>query len=62
MLLCWPLVSLVTFIRTNLRKFYHKNQRMSDSFDHIIESSELKGKKKGPKYTHLAMFRKFCVG
>ena len=33
---------------------------MSDSFYHITKSSELKNK--GPKHTHLAMFRKFCVG
>ena len=32
MLLSEPLVSLITFFRTSLIKFYHNSQRMSDSF------------------------------
>ena len=39
----------------SLIKFYHNNQRMSDSFYHITESSELDRKKnKAPKHTHFA--------
>ena len=41
MLLGKPLASLITFFRTSLIKFYHNSQRMSGSFYHITESSEL---------------------
>ena len=41
MLLSEILVSLITFFRTSVVEFYLKNQRMSDSFCHITESSEL---------------------
>ena len=41
MLLSEPLTSLITFFKTILTKFYHNSQRMSDSFYHITESSEL---------------------
>ena len=58
MLLSEPLAFEITSFRTSLIKFYLKSQRMSDSFNHITESSELKKKKKkgGPKHTRLAMF------
>ena len=66
MLLSGPLESLITFFRTSLIKFYHKSQRMSDSFYHITEPSEIELKNKGPKHTHFpcksAMFWNFCVG
>ena len=41
MLLSEPLASLIMFFRTSLIKFYLNSQRMSDSFDHIAELSEL---------------------
>ena len=44
MLLSEPLASLKTFFKMSLIKFYHKSQRMSDSFYHITESSELNWK------------------
>ena len=44
MLLSEPLASLITFFRTGFKQFYHKTQRMSDSFYHITESSKLNGK------------------
>ena len=39
-----PLASLITFFRTSLIKFYLNSQRMSDSFCHITELSELNRK------------------
>ena len=54
MLFSEPLASLITFFRTSSIKSYHNSLRMSDSFYHISESSELK-KKRVPKYTHFAM-------
>ena len=41
MLLGEPLAGLITFFKTSLTKFYVNSQRMSDSFYHITESSEL---------------------
>ena len=49
MLLSEPLASLITFFRTSLIKFYLNSQRMSDSFYHITELSELNLKNRGPK-------------
>ena len=43
-------------------KFYLNSQRMSDSFYHINESSELNEKNERPKHTHMAMFWNFCIG
>ena len=67
MLLSEPLASLVTFFRTSLIKSYHNSQRMSDSFYHITESSELNKKK--IRFQNIlispcrsAMFWNFCVG
>ena len=51
MILSEPLVSLMTLFRTSLIKFYHSSQRMSDSFYHITESSELNLKKGFISYT-----------
>ena len=42
MLLSEPLASLIALFKTSLIKFYLNNQRMSDSFYHITELSELK--------------------
>ena len=36
-------------------KFYFNSQRLSDSFYHITESSELNLKNKVPKHTHFAI-------
>ena len=41
MLLSEPVASLITILRMILIKFYHNSQRMSDSFYHITELSEL---------------------
>ena len=49
MLLSEPLASLITFFKTSLITFYLNSQRMSDSFYHITESSELNKKKKKKK-------------
>ena len=57
-----PLVSLITFFRTSLMKFYLNSQRMSDSFYRVTEPSELNLENKDPKHTHLAMFWNFYVG
>ena len=63
MLLSEPLASLITFFRTSLIKFYHNIQRMSDSFYHITESSELDKKNKIPiSPCRSAMFCNFCIG
>ena len=61
MLLSEPLVSSIIFFRTSLIGFYLNNQRMSDSFYHITESSELSLKKKGLKHIHVAMFWNFWL-
>ena len=50
MLLSEPLASLITFFRTSLIKFYLNSQRMSDSFYHVAESSELDLKKGSKTY------------
>ena len=44
MLLSEPLASLITFFRTSFIKFYLNSQRISDSFYHITELSELNWK------------------
>ena len=41
MLFSKPLASLITFFKMSLLKSYHNSQRMSCSFYHITESSEL---------------------
>ena len=41
MLLSEPLASLITFFQNEFSKFYLNSKRMSDSFYHITESSEL---------------------
>ena len=66
MLLSEPLASLITFFRTSLITFYHNSQRMSDSFFHITESSEINEKIRFQNILILtcksAMFWNFCVG
>ena len=66
MLLSEPLASSITCIRTSIIKFYQNSQRMSDSFYHITESSELNGKVCLQNILiwpcRSAMFWKFCVG
>ena len=60
MLLSEPLVSLITFIKTSLIRFYINSQRMSDCFYHINKIKRIKLKNKGPKHTHMAMVRMFA--
>ena len=62
MLLSEPLASLITFFKTSLIKFDLNSQRMSDSFYHITESSELNLKIRVQNILILAMFWNLCVG
>ena len=64
MLLKKPLASSIKFFQDELIKFYHNSQRMSDSFYHITESSELKMRFQNILIwpCRSAMIWNFCIG